>query len=64
MSRTRRHCLASSSLADAASAWPAWTGTRSVSPSPAAPAIVRAIDAYKEAGLRRFVVVVGQMASR
>jgi len=28
------------------------------------PAIVRAIDTYKEAGLRRFVVVVGQMAEQ
>lgn len=28
------------------------------------PAIVRAIDTYKEAGLRRFVVVVGQMADQ
>jgi NDP-sugar pyrophosphorylase family protein len=26
------------------------------------PAIVRAIDTYKAAGLRRFLVVVGQMA--
>src|SRR5690625_2381936 len=28
------------------------------------PAIVRAIDAYKQAGLKRFIVVVGQMASQ
>jgi len=28
------------------------------------PAIIRAIDTYKEAGLRRFVVVVGQMAEQ
>lgn len=28
------------------------------------PAILRAIDAYKEAGLRRFLIVVGQMAEQ